>query len=269
MGFKPIFIVGRDLDDTWYQLMYAVYHSGREYIKSSGSRAGMKMYALDFVSGFIEYPHTRPLAPRMPDGIGVPPPTTDINIEKYFVEYLMNNQLECNEHYRYSSWICGNFSPYCIERQSMNQIEWIIKHFKEHGLYNEHCYLTVGHPNINTTYDVAYFECPTCRKAYPKHSESKCPVCHAKLTSTEAKRPTTPCLRGIDFRVVDGFLTMHIVYRSWDLFAWPENMGGFTLLNEYVAEHLDEVKPGPLTFSSKSLHCPDDMFGIVKLRIEK
>ncbi len=36
-----------------------------------------------------------------------------------------------------------------------------------------------------------------------------------------------PCLRVVDFKVVDGRLTMSLFFRSWDLFAgFPENRGG-------------------------------------------
>ena len=41
------------------------------------------------------------------------------------------------------------------------------------------------------------------------------------------------------------------------------------MLNEYVAEQLDGVKPGPLSFVSKSLHCPEDMMEVLKMRIGK
>ena len=81
-------------------------------------------------------------------------------------------------------------------------------------------------------------------------------------------RKTSPCLRLLDFRIVDNYLTTHVVYRSWDMWAWPENMGGFTLLNEYIAD-LVGVEPGPLTFSCKSLHAYDYQFEVIKMRLRK
>jgi thymidylate synthase len=74
----------------------------------------------------------------------------------------------------------------------------------------------------------------------------------------EAERRTSPCLRGIDFKIKDNYLIMSVIFRSWDLYTgFPENMGGMALLNEYIAEQLDDVKPGPLAFTSAGLHAYD------------
>lgn len=273
MDFRPVFIEGRDLDDTWYQLLQAVYEKGRTYIKTSGSRTGMKVYAFDFVSGFIHYPHNRPLAPIMPEGSNIPAPTNDEAIEKYFANYLMDNRLARNEHYKYASWICGSDDAESRTNNNniccINQIEWIIKHFKVHGYGNTHCYIVIGNPESSKEYNRKYLECPKCGKLHERRINNFCHRCGAQLKINEAMRPTTPCLRGLDFRIVDGYLLTNVIYRSWDMFAWPENMGGFTLLNEYVAEQLDGVSPGPLSFVSKSLHCPEDMIEILKMRIGK
>ena len=46
-----------------------------------------------------------------------------------------------------------------------------------------------------------------------------------------------PCLRLIDFKVIDGVLTMSVYFRSWDLWAgFPTNLGGMELLKQYVAD---------------------------------
>jgi thymidylate synthase len=255
--FTPVFITGRDLDDTWFQLLQALHDHGRRYEITSGSYEGSTRLSFDFVAGAIQYPHSRPLAPRIPEGSPLPPPTTDAEIEKYFVEYLMNSNLAPNEEYRYSTWIVGGkyevpelsvipqgwweSGPRTVE--APNQIEWIIKHFNEKGLGNEHCYLTVGYPESNLVYDQSY--------------------------KTDQERGTSPCLRGLDFRVVDGMLTTHVIYRSWDLVSgWPTNMGGFTLLNEYVAGEID-CEPGPLTFSCKSLHAYEHALEFLEARLGK
>ncbi|MGA1871269.1 MAG: hypothetical protein ACMUJM_22295 [bacterium] len=273
MNFRPVFVEGRDIDDTWYQLLQAVYEKGRIYTKTSGSRTGMKVYAFDFVSGFIHYPHNRPLAPRMPEGSTLPPPTNDEKIEKYFVDYLMNSHLSPKEHYKYSTWIVGSSEEHLRAGGNhtcpINQVEWLVDHFKVHGYGNTHCYIVVGNPISSLEYNKPYLECPACKILYPRNKENICPVCNEKLVINEALRPTTPCLRGLDFRIIEGVLTTNVIYRSWDMFAWPENMGGFTLLNEYIAEQLGDVEPGPLSFVSKSLHCPEDCIEILKMRLGK
>lgn len=257
MQFKPVFIEGTTLNDTWFQLLYALQKSGRIYPITKGSYEGANRLAFDDVSGFIHRPHERPLAPIMPEASNLPTPTTEQDIEQYFAEYLMNPAMAVNEDYRYSLWICGGeYKMPHLEIQAPtpahwglldeavinvpNQIEWIIKHFKSGGHGNEHCYLTVGYPESNFAYDVPY--------------------------SNPNERRTSPCLRGLDFRIVDGALLTKVIYRSWDLWGgWPTNMGGFTLLNEYVANELG-IDPGPLSFVCKSLHCYDFQLGVLAAR---
>ena len=232
--FKPVFVDARDLNDAYFTLLWEVWHNGRKYKIDTGSFAGAYRLEFDYVSGFIREPHTRPLAPIMPQGI--PPTTTDDEIEKYFANYLMDSDLEPNEHYRYSSWLNGtdhynefhHFKKPLIE----TPIEWVIKHFKEKGYGNNHCFINIGNVDSGFNYDIPY--------------------------SNEGERRTSPCFRGIDFKIKDNKLITSVIFRSWDLYAgFPENMGGFTLLNEYVAEQLDGVEPGPLAFTSAGLHCYD------------
>ncbi|MBU0959026.1 MAG: hypothetical protein KKB31_03715 [Nanoarchaeota archaeon] len=267
MDFRPVFVEAKTIDDCWFQLLQSAYDKGRQYAKTAGSRTGMTVHAFDFVSGFIHYPHTRPLAPIMPEGI--PPVTTDDKIESYFVNYLMDSNLEKNEHYKYSTWITGGVGKNEKVSCEINQLDWIINHFKSNGYGNNHCYIMVGNPTTSYEYDTPYMECKKCSKKFKFEKSKKCPDCGNNLEINELLRPTTPCLRALDFRIVDGYLLTNVVYRAWDIFAFPENIGGFTLLNEYISEQLDNVEAGPISFSCKSLHCPEDMFDILKLRIRK
>jgi thymidylate synthase len=239
--FIPIQIVANDLNDAYFQLLGYVYHHGRRYKIDTGSFAGAYRLEFDFCSGFINYPHTRPLAPIMPEGI--PPVTTDDKLElEYFPNYLMNPELKGNEHYRYSSWINGtdHYKEFGINpdwekeytEDKETPLEWVIRHFKEKGYGNNHCYINIGNVDSGFNYDIPY-----------KH---------------EGERRTSPCLRGLDFKIKDGYLIIGCIFRSWDLYVgFPENMGGLTLLNEYVANQLKDVKPGPLTFTSMGLHAYD------------
>jgi len=262
--FKPIFIETTTLDNMWYQLLRAAYYNGRRYKITSGSREGLDRVALDFAAGFIHYPHTRPLAPRMPEGSTLPPPTSDEKIESYFAQYLLNPEYTPKEHYKYSEFICGS-DRFC---KGINQIDWIIDHFKTHGTGNDHSYLTVGYPEQLLTYDNPYMYCIKC-KEYFKHGTKICPNCKEELLIDEFVRGSTPCLRGLDFRIIDGYLTTNIIYRSWSLYdGFPENIGGMIMLNEYVAEQLDNVKPGPVSFCCKSLHVYSDVLDILKMRFE-
>lgn len=266
--YKPIFIEATGLDDAWFRLLWNLFEHGRKYYINKGSYEGQYRRSFDFVSGFIHYPHTNNLAPIMPESSILPPPTTHEEIEQYFANYLMNSNLAPNEDYRYATWIVGGWYKlpaingweylcsdgnsievdYIVDGETLwikvpNQIEWVIKHFNEVGHGNAHCYLTVGYPESNFAYDIKY--------------------------ENEAERRTSPCLRGLDFRVINGYLSTNVIYRSWDLIeGFPTNMGGFALLNQFVAEHI-RVRPGPLTFSCKDLHAYDFSYKYLIERIGK
>jgi thymidylate synthase len=253
---KSVFVQEKNLDSMWFRLLSEVYQHGRKNHIDTGSFEGSNRLEFDWVSGTIEFPTTRPLAPIMPEG--VPPVTTDEEIEKYFWNYLMNGELSGNEHYKYATWIAGGSYqlPYIdIENLTANipwkttlcvvnvpnQVQWIIDHYKEKGFGNNHCYIQVGYPESNIAYNLPY--------------------------KNEAERKTSPCLRGIDTHIKDGTLHMAVYFRSWDLYAgFPENMGGITMLGEYIANELD-IKMGPLSFASLKLHCYDFQIELVKTRL--
>ncbi len=237
----------------WFRLLLEVYKHGRKNHIDYGSFAGANRLEFDFASGTIYYPTTRPLAPIMPEG--VPPPTTDKDIEKYFTNYIMDgHNLKGNEHYRYATWISGGeyYLPYvkfevpktegsCFKIKVPNQVEWLIKHYKEKGFGNNHCYIQVGYPESSYAYDIPWKD--------------------------ESERQTSPCLRGIDTHVKDGKLHFAVIFRSWDLYGgFPQNMGGITMLMEYMAEQL-EIETGVLSFSCLKLHCYDSQIDAVKARL--
>lgn len=254
---KSIFIEEKTLDSMWFRLLSEVYKHGRKNHIDAGSFEGSNRLEFDYVAGTIYYPTTRPLAPIMPDG--VPPVTTDEEIEKYFVNYIMDGTLDANNHYKYATWIVGG--DYVLPKHDIdivenasinssrlkcvahvpNQVEWAIKHYKERGFGNNHAYIQVGYPESNFAYDIPY--------------------------ETETERQTSPCLRGIDTHIKDNRLHMAVIFRSWDLYAgFPENMGGITMLGEYISNELG-IEMGPLSFSSLKLHCYDFQIEAVKARL--
>lgn len=222
---KPAFVNAVNLDEAYFQLINLCWDQGVRYEITEGSSKGESRIELPFAAGWIQNPHMLPLAPIMPPGVA--PTTTDDEIEKYFIKYLMDPKLEPNEEYRYATWINGQLWNENSGRYE-SQLEWCIRHIKEKGLGNNHCYITVGSPTVNFNYDKKY--------------------------TNETERKTSPCLRGIDIKVKENKVILGVVFRSWDLFAgYPENLGGMTLLNQYIANELG-VEPGPLTFASQGLH---------------
>jgi len=284
---KPVFVEGTTLDDVWFQLLSKIHEHGRKYKIDAGSYAGDIRLEFDFVSGFIHNPHVRPLAPIMPEGSSLPAPTSDESGNLYFANYIMDANLAPNEEYRYSTWINGQILPYpeycrevkceflsntvsgdyCVQQLNSNRqneykliapnftcpiiedrpntpVSWVINHFKNCGYGNNHCYIPVGNPHSTLAYDRPF--------------------------TNELERGTSPCLRGLDFKIKDGKLITSIVFRSWDLFAgFPENMIGFILLNEYIADNLPGVEPGPIAFSCAGLHCYGFQLEILKARLGK
>ncbi len=80
-----------------------------------------------------------------------------------------------------------------------------------------------------------------------------------------------PCLRIIDFKVVNGCLNMSVYFRSWDLFAaFPENIGGLQLLKEYMLIYLPQFKDGKIIAYSAGCHLYEMYFPLVNsLNIDK
>ena len=247
--FKSVFIEEMTIDSMWFKLLYEIYYKGRVNKIDNGSFAGTNRLEFDYVAGTIRHPTTRPLAPIMPNGIS--PVTTDEEIEHYFIDYIMNGELKDNEHYKYATWISGGEYKVpnlnlCNKQGNMwvvvpNQLQWIINHYKEKGFGNNHCCINISYPESKFAYDIPY--------------------------KTEADRQTSPCLQIIDTHIKNNELHFAVVFRSWDLYAaFPTNIGGITMLGEYIANELG-IKFGTLSFSCLKLHAYDYQIKLLKTRI--
>jgi len=255
--FKPVFLIEKTIDEMWFQLLYSLCENGRVYKIDSGSYAGDFRVEFDYVAGTILNPlQYTPEGNRVPLAVSAPPgcpvPTTEQKIEEYFLNYLMDGSLEANEHYKYATWIRGgeyklpkgliineysdvSHISYTQKKYRVivpDQLKWCIDHYKKAGFGNNHCVMQVGYPESNQAYDIKF--------------------------KNEGERQTSPCLRMIDTKIIKEngkwYLNFNVYFRSWDIFAFPENIGGITLLMEYMASEL-EVEVGSLSFASKGLHC--------------
>jgi len=109
MNLQCQFIEATSIDDAHFKLTRRIFQKGRIYVIDRGSYEGHKRLEYDFVTLHIKYPGTRPLAPTMP--LGVPPVTSDEDIEKYFIKYLLDPTLAKNELYTYSQYIAPQLQP--------------------------------------------------------------------------------------------------------------------------------------------------------------
>lgn len=208
-------IEAKTLPEAWFLCCKRVMEEGREYLIDAGSFAGQKRKEFELVTVRVEYPATRPLVPDTP--VGIPPPTTMDYVETY-LSYLMCPKKKDKEIYTYGD---------CLSIQ----IPEIIKKYKEEGLENNRCCMSIGDKD----------------SIFLQHSQ---------------------CLRLIDTRIIDGALSFVVYFRSWDLWGgFPANLAAIQLMKEYMSSEIG-VSDGELIAFSKGLHlydhCWDLAYNLIK-----
>jgi len=139
---KLEFIEARDLPDAWFQCIYRLLETGREYTIDRGSYKGQKRLEFDHVTIQIKYPTTRPLLPDIPPALGIPNPVAEGYLEEY-LPYLMTSAKKPDEDYTYGQYL----EP---------QIEEVIRMYREDGPATNQAYMTVGDS------ESIYLEDPPC-----------------------------------------------------------------------------------------------------------
>ena len=261
---KIHFIQARDLPDLWFQAVHDILDRGRKFTIDRGSYAGQTRLEYDYFCGHVKYPGTQPLLPDIPPACGIPNPVEEAYIyggegyERSYIEYLMTGEKELGESYTYGERltrapISGDKLAWWEEENKdiidkrevdgtavfeeggqlyLNQIEWIIKTYREHGHRNNQMVLQVAHPSDCTLLD-------------------------------------PPCLRSIDTRIQDDTLNFFVYFRSWDLWGGlPANLAGIQNLKEYMAGEIG-VKDGEMIVESKGLHLYGYAEDLAKLRCLK
>ncbi|MCM8766152.1 MAG: thymidylate synthase [Candidatus Omnitrophica bacterium] len=237
---KPVYIDAFDLDDAWFQCLSRILEEGFVYTITRGSYKGQRRLEFDFVTVRVRKPEHQ-IIPLMPEGCGIPAPTSMEYIQSY-LSYLLTGSKTETEDYTYGERLVEPKArtEEIVEGKRMiremplncNQIEEVIKIYKEEGFGTNQAIMEIGMPS-----DI-------------------------KLTDP-------PCLRLIDTRIRYGKLHFILYFRSWDLWGgFPSNLGGLELVKQYMAGEIG-VANGELIACSKGLHLYEYAWEYAKMRTKK
>jgi len=237
---KPVFIDSFDLDDAWFQCLSAILDKGHVYTITKGSYEGQKRLEFDFVSVRVKKP-SHQIIPIIPEGMSIPAPT-DLEYIQGYLSYLLTGTKTETEDYTYGERLVDakvRFKEIVGGKEmsremplQVNQVEEVIKLYKEKGFGTNQATMEIGMPS-------------------------------------DIKLVDPPCLRIIDTRVRYGKLHFILYFRSWDLWGgFPSNLGGLQLVKQYMAEEIG-VEDGEIIAVSKGLHLYDYAWDLAKLRTNK
>ncbi|MFA5349739.1 MAG: thymidylate synthase [Candidatus Omnitrophota bacterium] len=237
---KPVHIDAFDLDDAWFQCLSAILDKGHAYTITRGSYEGQKRLEFDFVTVRVRKP-SHQIIPIIPEGMSIPAPT-DMDYIQGYLSYLLTGAKTETEDYTYGERLVDpkvkvkqnldGKDLICDMPLEVNQIEEVIKIYKEKGPGTNQAVMEIGMPS-------------------------------------DIKLDDPPCLRLIDTRLRYGKLHFILYFRSWDLWGgFPSNLGGLQLVKQYMAEEIG-VQDGEIIAASKGLHLYDYAWDLAKLRTNK
>ena len=114
MPFQYNIVEGRTIEDVWRDIMWCAVRKGFDYKVEVGSYRGQIRRQLDYAVLRVLEPSTRPLAVRVPEGCGIPAPTNEDKIWKYFQRYIIGSEKGLNEDYTYGMYIAPQL-PRAVE----------------------------------------------------------------------------------------------------------------------------------------------------------
>lgn len=234
---EPVFIDAFDLDDAWFQCLNSILKNGHVYTIDKGSYEGQKRLEFDFVAVRAKNP-AHQIIPIIPEGMSIPAPTDMDYIEGY-LSYLLTGTKTETEDYTYGERLVDprvkiketlNGKEMTKEMPlEVNQIEEVIKLYKEKGHGTNQAIMEIGMPS-------------------------------------DIKLIDPPCLRIIDTRIRYGKLHFILYFRSWDLWGgFPSNLGGLQLVKKYMADEIG-VEDGEMIAVSKGLHLYEYSWELAKMR---
>lgn len=237
---EVVFIKAFDLSDAWYQCLERIMEVGHEYKIDRGSYEGQRRKEFDFVIIQITNPSNRPLVPVIPEGLGLPPPTSMDYIEKY-MEYLITDYKKPDEDYTYGERLVNAKVKLNLEIEGRN-------------ISGEFPY---SFNQIDKAIEIL--------KAAPGTNQALLQV--GQCSDMGLNDP--PCLRQVDLRVRYSKLHFFPYFRSWDLVGgFPSNLAALQLLKEYMAKEIG-VEDGEIIAQSKGLHVYEQCWDYAKIRTYK
>ena len=237
---KPVHIEAFDLDDAWFQCLSEILDNGHVYKIDRGSYEGQRRLEFDFVTVRVKNP-SHQIIPIMPEGLGIPAPTS-LDYIKQYLSYLLTGTKTATEDYTYGERLVEpkarvkeiKDGKEMIKEISLdcNQIEEVIKIYKTHGFGTNQAVMEIGMPS-------------------------------------DIKLIDPPCLRLVDTRVRYGKLHFFLYFRSWDLWGgFPSNLGGLELVKQYMSEEIG-VGNGEIIAMSKGMHLYEYAWDLAKQRTHK
>ena len=237
MELRPVHITAFDVDDAWFQALSAILDKGTVYTIDRGSYKGQQRLEFDFVTIRITNP-SHQIIPIIPEGVSIPAPT-DLNYVQSYLTYLLTDEKTQTEDYTYGERLVRPKVKIPQEKDlrreipvGVNQIEEVIRIYKEEGFGTNQAVMEIGMPS-------------------------------------DIQLDDPPCLRLIDTRVRYGKLHFILYFRSWDLWGgFPSNIGGLELVKQHMASEIG-VEDGEIIACSKGLHLYDYAWEWAKMRTHK
>lgn len=135
-------IEATDIPDLWFQALGAVIDKGRRKTIAEGSFASEGRIELDYFTGRIKFPGTRPLLPQIPAHLNIPDPVDKDYIEgdgngSSYLTYMMTSEKMDSESYTYGERIAGG---------EKSQINTVIDRYKSCGPCNNQLIMTIAKP---------------------------------------------------------------------------------------------------------------------------
>ncbi len=138
-GLKPVYIEAFDLDDAWFQCLAEILEHGYVYKIDRGSYVGQHRLEFDFVTVRVKNP-AHQIIPIIPEGSGIPAPTSMDYIKQY-LSYLLTSSKTETEDYTYGERLVGQMPLQC------NQIEEVIKIYKTQSFGTNQAIMEIGMPS--------------------------------------------------------------------------------------------------------------------------